>query len=396
MIKSLSSLLLASALLLSVNSMAKQAIVKGAVKWSNGTPAAGRAVYIMPDSLQVPGCFIQHIVYTNANGTYIDTLTCSNAIVKIRVRTEDCGGTWLLRDPQVTNEVTEVSFTLSCSPAAATCAALFKYTLPSATALPVTVKFNSSESHGSTATDNIVERTWNWGDGSSLTGNVVDPSHSFTQPGNYTVCLSITTAQKCVSKVCVTVAIAKTEPPVTTCKAAFTWERLGPKKIRVNAGTSYKAAGDSIVQRRWDFGDGTTLADNALNPAHEYKQTGNYNVCLFIKTAKGCESSFCSIIKLGDSTATTPGNAADAIRLVQLFPNPVVTALRAVMYSRYNNVPATLAVYDIYGTLKWSTTRNLLQGDNSAELPLQQLAAGPYVFRLTTSYGKINKNFYKL
>ena len=276
------------------------------------------------------------------------------------------------------------------------CEAVFTFTPAASTALPAAVKFNSSKSHGSTTTDNIAERLWNWGDGSSLSGNQVDPTHSFTQPGNYTVCLVITTAQKCVSKSCVTITIHKPEPPATTCKAAYTWERLALKKIRVNAGTSYKAAGDSIIQRRWDFGDGTTLADNSLNPAHEYKQTGNYTVCLFIKTAKGCENSFCGVIKLGDSTATTPGNNEDAIKLVQLYPNPVVSVLHAVVHSRYNNIPATLAVFDIYGSLKWTTTKTLLQGDNMHELPLQQLASGPYVFRITTAYGKINKNFYKL
>lgn len=395
MLKSLSCLLLASALTFSLHGLAKQVIVKGTVKWSNGTPAAGRAVYIMPDSLQVPGCFISHTAYTNANGVYIDTLVCSNAIVKIRVRTEDCGGTWLLRDPQVSGEVAEVNFTLSCSPATVTnCEAVFKAVSTSSTALPATVQFNSSASHGSTATDSITERLWNWGDGSSLGGNVVNPSHTFTQAGNYTVCLSITTAKKCVSKACTTITIAKTEPPVTQCKAVFTWERLSLKKIRVNAGKSTKATGDSIIQRRWDFGDGTTLADNSLNPTHEYKQTGSYNVCLWIKTAKGCENSFCSVIKLGDST--TPAPAADAVKLVQLFPNPATTVLHAVIYSRYNNTPATLEIYDIYGALKWSAAKNLLQGDNASELQLQQLAPGPYVFRVTTTYGKINKNFYKL
>jgi PKD repeat protein len=48
--------------------------------------------------------------------------------------------------------------------------------------------------------------------------------------------------------------------------------------------------GSTLVSTHWDFGDGTTSADN--NPTHTYATPGEYTVCLFIITT-GADGSTC-------------------------------------------------------------------------------------------------------
>jgi hypothetical protein len=70
--------------------------------------------------------------------------------------------------------------------------------------------------------------------------------------------------------------------------------------------------------------------------------------------------------------------------------------MTTVVWSAPNNVAAELAIYDVYGNKKWSMNKNLLQGNNITIVPTAFLQAGPYIFRVTTSYGIKSRNFYKL
>ena len=78
-------------------------------------------------------------------------------------------------------------------------------------------------------------------------------------------------------------------------------EKISSKKIRFNSGLSETLLSDSIVQRIWKFGDGSSLDGNQINPLKEYKDTGVYNVCIQVRTAKGCEKIFCLSVIVRDS-----------------------------------------------------------------------------------------------
>lgn len=121
---------------------------------------------------------------------------------------------------------------------------------------------------------------WNFGDGTS--SNLVNPDHTYSQPGTYTVCLRVqkrTTAgglSTCVSEVCKTVIVH------SPCNLSvnFTWhaDSLNAHKIWFTNTSVPVNSTDSI---RWNFGDGTY--SNILNPDHTYSQSGSYNVCLVIQ-----------------------------------------------------------------------------------------------------------------
>src|SRR5207302_264190 len=99
----------------------------------------------------------------------------------------------------------------------------------------------------------------------------------------------------------------------------------GPKKFRFNSSMSSAAAKDSIIERRWNFGDGTTVSGkNEISFLKEFDKPGVYTVCLVIRTAKGCENKICLSIKVKE-TVTNPGVDEAPIKIVSIYPNPVRT-----------------------------------------------------------------------
>lgn len=252
------------------------------------------------------------------------------------------------------------------------------------------IQFNSLQAMVP-AGDSIISRTWLFGDSSApLTGNRKDPSYSYRKPGTYTVCLIIKTSKGCESKYCATVQY---QPINTVCSARFSDERIAPKKIRFNSSQSQALQGDSIIERKWKFGDGTELSGNVVSPEKEYKQRGIYTVCLQIKTAAGCKSETCRVFEIKDtSSANEP--ISQRIKIIKINPNPVTTRLIATIWSKLG-VDAEVSVYDIYGTMKWSGKKQFLAGDNFTEVPVLNLKPGPYFLRVRTATGNDSKLFYK-
>ncbi len=295
-------------LLLQTVLFANTVIVKGTVKDSANNFLSGRTVKIYSTDSTNGGCALYHTVTTNPNGYYIDTLKCTGDIRKLYIIVENCNGTTISRDPAVTSTgVVECNFII-CAPQPATlsCKAAFSYT-----SLATGVKFNAAGS-STVSGDSIISRTWLFGDSStSLTGNQVDPTHNYAKAGIYQVCLTIKTKKGCESNYCQAVVYT---PASNDCKAEaiFTAEKTAAKQFRFNSIQSNTLAGDSIFQRIWKFGDGSSLDGNQVNPLKQYKDTGIYNVCLTVKTAKGCEKQYCMTIVVKDSV-TIPTTGCKAL-----------------------------------------------------------------------------------
>jgi PKD repeat protein len=239
--------------------------------------------------------------------------------------------------------------------------------------------------------DSIISRTWYFGDSSApLTGNRKDPSYQYQKAGVYNVCLVIKTSKGCESKYCVTVQF---QPVNNQCAARFTDERLTQKKIRFNSSSSLAMQGDSIIERKWKFGDGTELGGNVVAPEKEYRQKGIYTVCLQIKTAAGCKSDICKVFEIKDSTAND--NISQRIKIIQINPNPVVSRFVTTIWTKMG-IEVEIGIYDIYGTIKWKAKKGLLTGNNFIEIPAVELKTGPYFLRVTSAIGNDSRLFYKL
>lgn len=253
------------------------------------------------------------------------------------------------------------------------------------------VKFNSLEASAG-AGDSIINRFWIFGDGSSIQdGNRMDPPHTYTKGGTYTVILYIKTKLGCESKYAITFQIPN---PPCAVQVQFNAERMGPKKVQFNSSLS-GATNDSIVSRTWRFGDNTTLTGNQVKPLKEYPIQGAYTVCLKVKTANGCEAEACKPLILQDST-NLPQAPNDYIRIVSINPNPVAYRMILTIWSRNNQTETQVGIYDIYGQLKKTLTRALIQGNNVLEINTELLPKGPYYLKVSCKNGKDSRAFYKL
>ena len=172
--------------------------------------------------------------------------------------------------------------------------------------------------------------------------------------------------------------------------AKFTFEKVSLNKFRFNGNMSVLAANDYITGRKWDFHDGTTSTE--VSPLHEFVKPGNYEVCLFIKTAKGCESHFCAVIKVEEM----PMSADDYVKIISLYPSPVKENLKAVVYSKLNNITGSISIINLYGSVQYTRPVVLLQGFNSFVLPVFSLMPGSYFFKVKTQFGTLSKAFYKM
>ena len=458
--------------------------VKGHVLFTNGSPVINSEVKIEGYLATTASCAVL-LTTTDINGFYSVELICTGEIRRTRISIKNCDGQPLVQEKEVpASKVIEANFIVCKPPAPVTCTAKFNAEpVPSSSTLPpFSYKFNSSSSEVTNG-DHIIHRIWNFHDGSPVVNDRVDPMHTFPHIGTYEVCLTIKTDKGCESKICRQVVvppvtpvtckasftaeplpasstvpsftfifnsatstvtngdniihriwdfhdgsllvndrvdlkhtfphagtyevclIIKTDkgceskicktivvPPATTvtCTAKFDFEKVSLNKFRFHGNMSMLADNDNIVERKWDFHDGTTSTE--ISPLHEFVKTGNYEVCLIIKTAKGCESHYCTLVKVEEM----PMSVNDYVKIISLYPSPVKENLKATVYSKLNNITGSISIINLYGSVQYTRQVVLVQGYNSFILPAFTLMPGSYFFKVTTQFGTISKSFYKM
>lgn len=121
---------------------------------------------------------------------------------------------------------------------------------------------------------------WDFGDGT--TSSDQNPTHSYTQPGTYTVCLTVTgydtsSQEYCECCICYDITVACTNPPCDA-DACVNATLIGPLQYQFDALCS---STNGSVTYLWDFGDSTPTSTSA-NPQHTYANHGSYFVHLTI------------------------------------------------------------------------------------------------------------------
>jgi len=135
-------------------------------------------------------------------------------------------------------------------------------------AYPLTVNFTDA------STGNITAWNWNFGDGTYSTRR--NPSHTYTDLGNYTVSLTVTGPEGTHTRTKLRYILV--QPPAP--EADFDAEpRMGPVPLTVSF-TDRSKIYDEVLWRLWDFGDGGW--SELRNPVHTYYEPGVYTVSLFI------------------------------------------------------------------------------------------------------------------
>lgn len=145
---------------------------------------------------------------------------------------------------------------------------------------PLSVSFQDQSTPGSAP---IRAWIWNFGNGASSTQR--NPTHVFTQGGNYNVTLLVVDQNGCNAEKVIPNYITLqnapnaqfTAPVRSSCSAPFT----------VNfTNQSTPASG---LTYEWSFGNGQT--SSATNPSHTYNALGSYNVKLKATSSLGCSDS---------------------------------------------------------------------------------------------------------
>ena len=138
-------------------------------------------------------------------------------------------------------------------------------------------------------------RHWDFGDGSPIDMTSLNPVHTYTVPGDYTVRLVVSGIDGCTEVKTQLIRIGS--KPV----ADFTWNNACVNNP-VNFTNTSSAQVGTINYWYWDFGDATT--GSVQHPTKTYSIPGNKNVRLAVKSIEGCVS---------DTTAHT----------IQVYPAPV-------------------------------------------------------------------------
>lgn len=150
---------------------------------------------------------------------------------------------------------------------------------------------NVSFTNGST---NAVSYNWNFGDGTSST--LPNPNHAYSNPGTYTVTLTVTNNVGC-----------------TSTEVKNNYVKFLPLKISSINNLGVKGCLPLVITPMavidnnqpsstylWDFGDGKT--STSATPSHTYTTGGMYNVKLTVTTATGCTDTylFTDAVKTGN------------------------------------------------------------------------------------------------
>jgi serine protease len=202
---------------------------------------------------------------------------------------------------------------------------------------PLTVNFDASASSDSDGQIN----SYNWSFADNHSSNGITASHTFTEPGSYTVTLRVTDDGN-VTRTTSTVITANLNQPPTASFITDVNSGALPLVVNFNASGSSDSDGQ-ISSYSWDFGDGVSASGVTSN--HTYLRPGDYDITLTVVDDNGASSRASNSVTatgtytanlsgkvfsisgaavdsdVNDSNATFISNNTPA--LAQLIPNPV-------------------------------------------------------------------------
>lgn len=144
---------------------------------------------------------------------------------------------------------------------------------------PLNVAFTANNSGGY-----VKNWHWNFGDGTSSTEQ--NPTHTYTQAGNYTVVLTAYGESE-IDVATETDLISILYPAPNAIYALNSNSGIYPFNVTINTTNT----GGPIEKWLWNFGDGTTY--EGVNPSHSYIKAGVYNIT-------------CSVIGMNGVTYSLP------------------------------------------------------------------------------------------
>lgn len=156
---------------------------------------------------------------------------------------------------------------------------------------PTSAETGQSVTYTATVNEGEADRPlsyqWRFGDGS--TGSGMTASHTYTQPGTYTVSFNVSNDAGEADR-SMTVEVT---PPPQPAQIASVNANPNPVDEGEPVRFSSNVQGDSPITQNWTFGDGTTA--NGSSPTHTYEDPGQYTVRLRASNEAGEDTRTVSV-----------------------------------------------------------------------------------------------------
>ncbi len=217
------------------------------------------------------------------------------------------------------------------------------------------------------------EYRWTFGDGTG--SDDLYASHHYTQPGNYTACLSFFHDSTCASTTCKPVN-ATYQLNCDSVHVSYTYQH---DPTIVNKLFFHTISNYTVIDETWTITriSGTTSPSVILHqndPYYIFQDTGYYVVCLQARTLGNCIKDECQTIHI--SQVTTAPNCT-----LQVYPNP---ASSQVSVNVYLAQPQMINVY-IYNSVNVLVQQNQQAGtvgSNVVTTSIANLVAGYYTMKV--------------
>ncbi len=233
------------------------------------------------------------------------------------------------------------------------------------------INFNNQST---TPTSNIIS-IWNFGDGNSSNGWNAD--HIYTQPGRYTVCLTIIKENVCTRVWCDSVLVQGSTVPPVNCDSirlnyVYRRDAYMPNKLFFFATSNFP-----VAQQIWTFTklpNGTTVTVNQNDPVHVFGDTGSYRVCLKGYFRGGCVKEYCDVVRIFNTATASQC-------FLHAYPNPAHNQVSVNMQLQQPEL-ITASVYNLQNMLVLRRTQQGFTGNNLVTLNIENLMPGYYIIRL--------------
>lgn len=188
---------------------------------------------------------------------------------------------------------------------------------------PLEVVFNGEQS---TDDMGIVSYSWDFGDGNS--SSEANPTHTYTEVGNYTIVLTVADEQGLTDTSTITITVLENGTAPVAVVNANVIEGEAPLEVVFNSDDSTDDLG--IESFAWDFGDGSTSTD--ANPTHIFTEIGEYIVTLTVTDVDGLQSTNEITITVTEETVSLEEPDFEFI----LAPNPTTNYVDVVMSDNFD------------------------------------------------------------
>lgn len=185
----------------------------------------------------------------------------------------------------------------------------------------------------------ITAYEWDFGDGSTGSGEISD--HTYSAIGTYTVRLKVTNARGDSGDTAKDITIDEITPGPLPPQAVITGPSEGQVSQSLTFDASASRASVPVTDLKWDFGDGNTA--EGLTVAHSYDSAGTYTVILTLVDESGQSDSAVKQVQVADQPS--PDSP----------PVPIISARSAALIGEdvvfdgshsYASAPLTAADWD--------------------------------------------------